>query len=104
MVVNDWIPSDFGDVGLQFDNGLCGRTLISVWEPTKEPRYLAAARKSGDWAMQCPLVLNWNYNGFSVRFLARLATSTGDGKYPEIAIKKSGTWRATWSNAKWTTV
>lgn len=38
--------------------------------------------------MQCPLVLNWNYNGFSVEFLARLATSTGDAKYLEIAIKK----------------
>lgn len=30
MVVNDWIPSDFNDGGLQFDNGLCGRALISA--------------------------------------------------------------------------
>jgi hypothetical protein len=66
VVVDDWIPEDFGDGGLQFDNGLCGRALVSAWELTRDDRYLAAARKAGDWAITQPLVSNWNYNAFSV--------------------------------------
>ena len=31
IVVKDWIPDDFSDGGLQFDNGLCGRALITAW-------------------------------------------------------------------------
>lgn len=80
IVVNDWIPNDFGDGGLQFDNGLCGRALISTWELTKDAKYLDAARKSGEWTIQQPLVANWNYNAFSVGLLARLATATGEEK------------------------
>lgn len=89
MVVNDWIPDDRTDGGLQFDNGLCGRALISAWELMKEARYLDAARKSGDWAMSRPLVANWNYNAFSVGLLARLAIATGDVKYLDAAVRKA---------------
>ncbi len=89
MVVNDWIPDDRTDGGLQFDNGLCGRALISAWELTKDARYLDAARKSGDWAMSRPLVANWNYNAFSVGLLARLAIATGDAKYLDAAVRKA---------------
>jgi len=89
IVVNDWIPDDRTDGGLQFDNGLCGRALISAWELTKDARYLDAARKSGDWAMSRPLVANWNYNAFSVGLLARLATTTGDAKYLDAAVRKA---------------
>jgi hypothetical protein len=89
IVVNDWIPDDRTDGGLQFDNGLCGRALISAWELTKDARYLDAARKSGDWAMSRPLVENWNYNAFSVGLLARLATVTGETKYLDAAVRKA---------------
>ena len=89
IVVNDWIPDDFGDGGLQFDNGLCGSALVSAWSLTKDARYLAAARKSGDWAITRPLVPNWNYNAFSVGLLARLATATGDAKYLAAAVQKA---------------
>ena len=89
IVVNDWLPDDFGDGGLQFDNGLCGRALISAWELTLEEKYLDAARKSGDWAIAQPLVTNWNYNAFSVGLLARLATVTGEEKYLAAAVKKA---------------
>jgi hypothetical protein len=89
MVVDDWIPDDRTDGGLQFDNGLCGRALISAWELTKDARYLEAARKSGEWAMARPLVANWNYNAFSVGLLARLATVTGDAKYLDAAVRKA---------------
>ena len=36
MVVNDWIPDDGTDGGLQYDNGLCGRALISAWDLTND--------------------------------------------------------------------
>ncbi len=91
MVVNDWIPDDGTDGGLQFDNGLCGRALLSAWQLTKDVRYLNAARKSGDWAMKRPLVSNWNYNAFSVGLLARLASATGDDAYLAAAVNKADT-------------
>jgi len=91
VVVNDWIPDDRTDGGLQFDNGLCGRALVSAWRLTQDERYLNAARKSGDWAMKRPLVANWNYNAFSVGLLARLASATGDAEYLAAAVKKADT-------------
>ncbi len=92
IVVNDWIPDDFSDGGLQFDNGLCGRALVSAWELTRDERYLDAALKSGDWAITRPLVSNWNYNAFSVGLLARLAEVTqGEQKekYLAAAVRKA---------------
>lgn len=89
IVVDGWIPDDASDGGLQFDNGLCGRALISAWELTQDEKYLEAARKSGDWAMSRPLVSNWNYNAFSVGLLARLATATGETKYLDAAVEKA---------------
>ncbi len=92
IVVNDWISEDFSDGGLQFDNGLCGRALVSAWVLTRDERYLAAARKAGDWAITRPLVSNWNYNAFSVGLLASLAEVTGDAvkeKYLAAAVKKA---------------
>lgn len=89
LVVDDWIPDDRADGGLQFDTGLCGSALISAWHLTKDARYLEAARRSGDWAMARPLVPNWNYNAFSVGLLARLAAATGEAKYLESAVLKA---------------
>jgi hypothetical protein len=90
IVVNDWIPDDRTDGGLQFDNGLCGKALLSAWELTRDERYLAAARRAGDWAITRPLVSNWNYNAFSVGLLARLAEVTQEGEratYLAAAVK-----------------
>ena len=89
IVVDGWIPDDASDGGLQFDNGLCGRALISAWELTRDEKHLEAARKSGDWAISRPLVSNWNYNAFSVGLLARLATATGEAKYLDAAVEKA---------------
>lgn len=88
-VIDGWIPDDRTDGGLQFDNGLCGRALVSAWELTRDERTLAAARRAGDWAMTRPLVTNWNYNAFSVGLLARLAIATGEEKYLAAAIAKA---------------
>ena len=89
IVVDGWISDDASDGGLQFDNGLCGRALVSAWELTRDEEYLEAARKSGDWAISRPLVSNWNYNAFSVGLLARLATATGEAKYLDAAVEKA---------------
>jgi hypothetical protein len=92
IVVNDWIPDDRTDGGLQFDNGLCGKALLSAWELTRDERYRAAARRAGDWAITRPLVSNWNYNAFSVGLLARLAEVTQEGEratYLAAAVKKA---------------
>ncbi len=92
IVVNDWIPDDRADGGLQFDNGLCGKALVSAWQLTGDDRYLAAAQRAGDWAISRPLVSNWNYNAFSVGLLARLANVTQDKQreeYLAAAIKKA---------------
>lgn len=102
-VVNDWIPDDFTDGGLQFDNGLCGSALISAWEATQDDRYLAAAKRSGDWALARPLVFNWNYNAFSVGLLARLAVATGETRYRDAAVEKAkiGVLPGQMSSGRW---
>lgn len=92
IVVNNWIPDDKTDGGLQFDNGLCGKALLSAWELTRDERYRAAARRAGDWAITRPLVSNWNYNAFSVGLLARLAEVTQEEEratYLAAAVKKA---------------
>jgi hypothetical protein len=103
IVVDGWIPDDASDGGLQFDNGLCGRALISAWELTRDERYLEAARKSGDWAISRPLVSNWNYNAFSVGLLARLATATGEARYLDAAVEKAdiGVLPGQMANGRW---
>jgi hypothetical protein len=87
IAVDGWIADDGPDGGLQFDNGLCGSALVSAWELTSDERYLAAARRAGDWASKRPLVGNWNYNAFSVGLLARLSIATGDEAYLRAAVE-----------------
>lgn len=92
IVVDGWIPDDKTEGGLQFDNGLCGKALVSAWQLTGDDRYLAAAQRAGDWAISRPLVSNWNYNAFSVGLLARLAEVLHAGdkeKYLAAAVKKA---------------
>jgi hypothetical protein len=89
IVVDDWIPDDFGDGGLQFDNGLCGHALLSVWELTGDTRYLDGARRLAAWTLRQPVVTNWNYNAFSVGFLARLGRLTGEPTFLAGAIRKA---------------
>ena len=89
IAVDGWIADDGPDGGLQFDNGLCGSALVSAWELTGDDRYLAAARRAGDWASERQLVGNWNYNAFSVGLLARLSIATGDEAYLRAAVEKA---------------
>ena len=89
VVRNGWVFDDLGDGGLQFDNGECGVAMFELYETTKDARYLDSARQAADWAMARPLCPNWNYNGFSVRLLARAHAVTGEAKYLTAAIQKA---------------
>lgn len=76
-----WVVDDGGEGGLQFDNGVTGRTLLLGYEVTGDKRYLEAAKRAGEWAIPTPMVRNFNYNGFSGILLARLYRVTGDPKW-----------------------
>lgn len=89
IVKNGWAINDDGDGGLQFDNAECGVALLELYELTKEPKYLDAAKKSAEWALARPLVPNWNYNSFSSYLLARTYRVTGEKKYLDAATKKA---------------
>jgi hypothetical protein len=73
--------------GAQFDTGCAAYALAYGYQILKEDRYLKAARKAGDWALQFPLSANWNYNSFSVWQLAKLTEVTGDRKYRNGAVR-----------------
>jgi hypothetical protein len=89
VVRNGWVVNDDGDGGLQFDNGECGAALLELYAVTQDQKYLDAAKKAADWALAQPLVVNWNYNSFSVYLLARAYRFTGEAKYLDGATKKA---------------
>jgi hypothetical protein len=84
-----WIIDDFGDGGLQFDNGVCAAVLIEAWEQLGEDRYREAARRACRWAAGRPVVPNWNYNAFTVWAMARHSMLTGSREFVESAIEKA---------------
>ncbi len=89
LVRNGWAFDDLGEGGMQFDNGECGLAMFDLHELTKDPRHLDSACKAADWALTRPLCVNWNYNSFSVRLLARAFGATGDAKYLDAAVQKA---------------
>lgn len=84
-----WIIEDDSDGGLQFDNAEAAVAILELYEATREPGYLDAARRAADWAMTRPLVTNWNYNSFSVFLLAKTFQVTGDRQYLDAATRKA---------------
>lgn len=84
---NGWLVDDAGAGSLYFDNGLAGLAVLDLYEATGEGKWLAAARNAADWARRQPAVTNWNYNSFSVGFLARFAQLTGERPYLERAVQ-----------------
>jgi hypothetical protein len=73
--------------GVQFDTGCAAYALGYGYQVLREARFLAAARKAGEWALQFPLSANWNYNAFSLWQLAKLAEISGEPKYVDGAIR-----------------
>jgi hypothetical protein len=88
MVRNGWIIDDRGGGDLQFDNGVSGEAILAWHAVSPKPEYLAAAKAAGDWAMAQPLSTNFNYNGFTAAFLARLGPATGDARYTDDAVRR----------------
>ncbi|MGL5810879.1 MAG: hypothetical protein ACRCYQ_13130 [Nocardioides sp.] len=89
IVTRGWITDDGVDGGLQFDNGESGVALFDLYDLTGRQGHLDAAKRSADWALNRPLVPNWNYNSFSVALLARAYRATGEPVYLEGAIHKA---------------
>ena len=89
VVRNGWAYDDFGDGGLQFDNGECGIAMYEIYELTQDARYLESARRATEWAAARPLCTNWNYNSFSVELLAKAFEVTGEKRFLETAIHKA---------------
>jgi hypothetical protein len=89
VIRRGWIVDDWGEGGLQFDNGLCGVAVLELYRVTKETKYLEAAQAAADWAEQQPVVPNWNYNSFSIYLLAELARETDDDALRAAAVRKA---------------
>jgi hypothetical protein len=89
VIKNGWAIQDDGDGGLQFDNAESGMAIFALYEATNDRKYLNAAVLSAEWAMQRPLVNNWNYNSFSVRLLARAYLVTGNKSFLDSAMQKA---------------
>lgn len=86
---NGWVIEDFGDGGLQFDNGVCAAVLLEAYLADGDERYRAASQRACRWAVGRPVVPNWNYNAFSVWALARYVEVTGDTTFLASAIEKA---------------
>ena len=81
LVRNGWMINDLGDGGLQFDNGEAGVAILHLYEATQQPELLASAIRSADWAYEQPVVLNWNYNSFTIYLLAETYRVTHNQRY-----------------------
>jgi hypothetical protein len=83
-----FVVEDHLDGGLQFDNGVCAVTMTTAYETLKDERYLKAAKKACEWTLKRPIVVNWNYNAFSVWALARYVRTTGDKAFIAPAVER----------------
>ena len=89
VVRKGWVSADpVEDGGLQFDNGLGGCALLELYATTHDRRYLEGALKAADWAAAAPMVVNWNYNSFSLQLLAQAYAATGEERYLVAARQK----------------
>ncbi|MBV8750016.1 MAG: hypothetical protein JO103_09910, partial [Candidatus Eremiobacteraeota bacterium] len=109
LLTNGWFTADMGWGGMQYDNGLAGTAILDLYAATGDTTYLASAQQAGDWTLTQPIVPNWNYNAFSVYFLAHLYAATGDQRYlndaktrTELGILpnqlQSGTYKGRWAD------
>ena len=87
--MNGWIVEDANHGDLQFDNALAGDAMLSLYEATSDGKYRQGAIRAADWAVQQPIVVNWNYNAFSVFFLADAYRVTGQRRFLESAKQKA---------------
>jgi hypothetical protein len=85
-------------------NGLVGRALLVGYEALREPRYLDAAIRIGEFNRRQPPSHNANYNAFCLLFQPDLSRVTGNPGYLDDAIDKwtSAIRRGQLLNGEWT--
>lgn len=88
-VKDGWIIEDFETGDMFFDHGLCGFSLLELYEATGDLKYLNSVLWAEQWLDKRPSVPNWNYNSFCILFLSRLAKVTGNQTYLEKALKRT---------------
>ena len=81
-----WVIEDHSDGGLQFDNGVCAVAMLRAFEQLRDDEIMASARRACEWAAGRPIVVNWNYNAFSVWALAEYTRVTGDPRFIAPAV------------------
>ncbi len=86
--VDGFVVEDHEDGGLQFDNGVCAVALVRAYEAGGSPRCLEAARRACEWTLTRPIVVNWNYNAFSVWALACYSRAARDTRFLAPAIER----------------
>jgi hypothetical protein len=105
---NGWIIDDLRNGELFYDTGLAGQALLAMHEATRDARYLSAARAAGEWLLTRPMVVNFNYNGFTVALFADLYRATSDKRWLEAAVTRaelgvlSGQIRSGTDKGNWT--
>ncbi|MEM9190538.1 MAG: hypothetical protein AAGF12_15240 [Myxococcota bacterium] len=89
--------------GLQFDTGICGRTMLGGYRAFSDERYLASAVSAGRWAQGSVSVPNFNYNAFSVGLLAALDEAQPEAGWAEAALEKAriGVLPGALPNGRW---
>lgn len=85
---NGFVIEDHLDGGLQFDNGVCAVAMIRAYDVLTDKRYRRSAKAACDWTIKRPVVVNWNYNAFSVWALASYVRATGDRALIRPAIER----------------
>jgi hypothetical protein len=84
-----WVIDDFGDGGLQFDNGVCAVAMLAAFEHFGTAAHRESAERACRWAVGRPAVPNWNYNAFSVWALARCAEVSKGEEFRAPAARKA---------------
>jgi len=84
-----WVIDDFGDGGLQFDNGVCAVTMLAAFEHFGAAAYRESAERACRWAVGRPVVPNFNYNAFSVWALARCVEVAKQEEFRAPAVRKA---------------
>lgn len=84
-----WIIEDLGNGDLNYDNGLVGEALFSLYRASGQERFRNAAVAAAEWALTRPIVPNYNYNGFTVALLAAAYDVTAEQRYLEDALVRA---------------
>jgi hypothetical protein len=104
LVNGYWLDDSVGDPGgLQFDNGICGRTMLQGYRYFGDARYLDSAVRSGTWAREQRAVRNWNYNAFSVGLMAELHDAAPEQGFAAAALARArlGVLPGAMANGRW---